>query len=30
VMVYNFWRTIKGDVREERAIGAPHIAPVAE
>jgi cytochrome c oxidase cbb3-type subunit I len=30
VMVYNFWRTIRGDVRAERAIGAPHVAPAAE
>ncbi|MEM7024572.1 MAG: cytochrome oxidase, partial [Pseudomonadota bacterium] len=26
VMVYNLWRTIQGDVRQERAIGAAHTA----
>jgi len=31
VMVYNVWRTIRGDVRSERAIGAAHAAaPAAE
>ena len=27
IMVYNIWRTIKGDVRQEKAMGG--IAPVA-
>ena len=26
VMAYNLWRTVRGDVRSERAIGAPHVA----